>query len=63
MPATAIAAISHAFRRSEIRAKFRELAGTVLTAEGAAAVEAAIDRCEDWSSVAELPALLRREGK
>ena len=48
------------FGEDEIRAKFRELAGTVLTPDGAAAVEAAIDRCEEWQSVAELPALLRR---
>jgi hypothetical protein len=48
------------FGQDEIRAKFRQLAGTVLTPDGAAAVEAAVDRCEAWDSVAELPALLRR---
>jgi 2-methylcitrate dehydratase PrpD len=51
------------FGEEEIRVKFRELAGTVLTPDGAAAVEAAVDRCEEWPSVAELPALLRRGGR
>ena len=51
------------FAESEIRAKFRELAGTVLTADGAAAVERAIDRVEEWTSVGELPDLLRRSGR
>jgi 2-methylcitrate dehydratase PrpD len=48
------------FGEDEIRAKFRQLASTVLTPEGAAAVETAVDRCEEWSSVADLPELLRR---
>ena len=48
------------FEESEIRGKFRELAGTVLTDEGAHEVELAVDRCEEWASVGELPALLRR---
>jgi 2-methylcitrate dehydratase PrpD len=47
------------FSEAEIRGKFRELAATVLTPESAAAVEAAVDRCEEWRSVGELPALLR----
>jgi 2-methylcitrate dehydratase PrpD len=51
------------FSEPEIRAKFRELAGTVLTAAGARAVEQAVDRVEDWTSVAELPELLRRYGR
>ena len=46
-----------------IRDKFRELAGVVLTAEGVAAVEAAVDRCEQWSSISELTNLLRRYGR
>lgn len=46
-----------------IREKFRELAGVVLTAEGVAAVEAAVDRCEQWSSISELLELLRRYGR
>ena len=37
------------FSEAEIRAKFRELAGTVLTPDGAAEVERAVDRCEEWT--------------
>ena len=51
------------FAESEIREKFRELAGTVLTAEGAKNVEAAVDNCEQWTSLRELTALLRRFGR
>jgi 2-methylcitrate dehydratase PrpD len=54
---------SEPFAESELRAKFRELAGTVLTAEGAAQVETAVDRCEEWTSLAELTGLLRRYGR
>ncbi|MGD9615615.1 MAG: MmgE/PrpD family protein [Alphaproteobacteria bacterium] len=50
------------FSEAEIRAKFRELAGTVLTDSGIREVERAIDRVEEWASVAELPELLRRSG-
>ena len=46
-----------------IRETFRELAGVVLTAEGVAAVEAAVDRCDQWSSISELLDLLRRYGR
>ena len=51
------------FAESEIRDKFRELAATVLTQEGTADVERAVDRCEEWTDVAELTALLRRSGR
>jgi hypothetical protein len=51
------------FAEAEIRDKFRELAGTVLTPEGITAVERAVDRCDDWRSVDELTALLRRHGR
>lgn len=51
------------FPEFRIRDKFRELAGVVLTAEGVAAVEAAVDRCEQWSSIGELTELLRRHGR
>jgi 2-methylcitrate dehydratase PrpD len=51
------------FAESEIRAKFRELAETVLTAEGAIAVEQAVDRCDQWTSLAELTQLLRRHSR
>jgi len=46
-----------------IRAKFRELAGVVLTPEGVSRVEAAVERCEDWQSVDELTGLLDRHGR
>jgi 2-methylcitrate dehydratase PrpD len=51
------------FAEAEIRAKFRELAETVLVPEGAAQVERAIDRSEEWSSIAELTELCRRYGR
>jgi len=50
------------FAESEIRAKFRQLAGAVLTPAGVAKVEAAVDYCEEWRSVRELPELLRSMG-
>src|SRR3954463_10819133 len=42
------------FSEAEIRAKFRELAGTVLTEEGAREVEQAVDRVEEWADIAKL---------
>ncbi len=51
------------FAEPELRAKFRELAETVLTPEGATRVEAAVDRCEEWTSLAELTDLFRRYGR
>ena len=51
------------FTEAEIRAKFRELAGVVLTPEGVPLVEDAVDRSDDWESVGELTALLRRHGR
>jgi hypothetical protein len=51
------------FEESEIRDKFRELAGTVLTPAGVADVERAVDRCEDWTTVGDLTELLRRSGR
>jgi 2-methylcitrate dehydratase PrpD len=51
------------FAESEIREKFRELAGGVLTPEGVAQIEHAIDRSEQWSSVRELTGPLRRHGR
>jgi 2-methylcitrate dehydratase PrpD len=50
------------FAESEIRGKFRELAGVVLRPEGVRGVENAVDRCEEWQSIAELTELLRRDG-
>jgi 2-methylcitrate dehydratase PrpD len=51
------------FAEAEIREKFRELAGVVLTYEGAAQVEQAIDRTEEWQSLGELTQLFRRHGR
>ena len=45
------------------RDKFRELAATVLTPQGTRDVEAAVDRCDEWTSVGELTELLRRSGR
>jgi 2-methylcitrate dehydratase PrpD len=45
---------------AEIRAKFRDLAGRALTAQGLDEVESAIDRLEQWTSAADLTDLLRR---
>jgi 2-methylcitrate dehydratase PrpD len=50
------------YQESEIREKFRELAGLVLTREGVVAVEQAIDRCDHWTSVRELTDQLRQYG-
>lgn len=51
------------FAESEIRDKFRELAGTVLTSDGTRQVESLVDRCEEWTSVAELPDLLHHNAR
>jgi 2-methylcitrate dehydratase PrpD len=51
------------YEESEIRAKFRELAGVVLTLEGITGIERAVDRCEQWASVRELAERLRRHGR
>ena len=51
------------FAESEIRDKFRELAGEVLTAEGLTEVEAQVQRCDDWASMRELADSLRRHGR
>jgi 2-methylcitrate dehydratase PrpD len=51
------------FAESELRAKYHELAGTVVTPEGVTSVERAVDRCEHWESIGELTALLRRYGR
>lgn len=45
---------------ADLRMKFQELAGSVLTEQGVQAAEKAIDHAEDWHSVAELTGLLRR---
>jgi 2-methylcitrate dehydratase PrpD len=48
------------YGESEIRAKFRELAGTVLPGDGPARIEELVNRCEQWASVRELTDGLRR---
>ena len=42
-----------------VRAKFRELAAAHLTPAGMDAIEAAVDRCEDWKTMGELIEPLR----
>ncbi len=51
------------FSEAELRDKFRELAGTVLSENGVAAVERAVDCCEDWPNVGELTGCLRQYGR
>jgi len=51
------------FEESELREKFHELAGVVLTPEGVAYVERAVDRCDEWPSVREFTEQLRRYGR
>lgn len=51
------------FEESEIREKFHELAGLVLTNEGVGKVEEAVDRCERWTDVRDLTGALRRYGQ
>jgi len=47
------------FAESEIRDKFRELAGLVLTPEGVAVTETLVNCIEEWTSVRELTEALR----
>jgi hypothetical protein len=42
-----------------MRQKFRQLAALVLTHEGVAVVEDALNQCEDWSHVGHLADLTR----
>jgi 2-methylcitrate dehydratase PrpD len=51
------------FDESELRDKFRELAGDVLTTEGIGCVEEAVDRSEQWTSVRQLTDLMRSHGR
>jgi hypothetical protein len=50
------------FAETELRDKFRELTGAVLTADGVGLVEQAVDRCETWDSADALTMLCRRHG-
>jgi len=51
------------YSEAEVREKFRELAAVVLMPAGIAAVEQAVDACEDWPSLAPLLDLLRRHSR
>jgi 2-methylcitrate dehydratase PrpD len=51
------------YDESEIRLKFRQLAGLALTPQGLAEVERAVDGFELWTSATELTDLLRRHGR
>jgi 2-methylcitrate dehydratase PrpD len=51
------------FAEAELREKFRELASVTVTAEGAAMVEQAVDRCDQWDNIDALTALCRRHGR
>jgi 2-methylcitrate dehydratase PrpD len=51
------------FAEAELRSKFRELAGTVLTQEGVILTEQAVDDCENWGTVDVLTTLCRRHGR
>lgn len=48
------------YDESEIRQKFRQLAGLALTPQGLSEVEDAVNRLEHWTSASELVDLLRR---
>ena len=50
------------FAEAELRDKFHELAEVVLTPEGAALAEQAIDRCEEWDDIGVLTSLCRQHG-
>jgi 2-methylcitrate dehydratase PrpD len=51
------------YDESEIRGKFRQLAGLALTPQGVGEIERAVDRFEHLTSATELTDLLRRHGR
>ncbi len=51
------------FSEAELRGKFRELAGIVLTQEGVELVEQAVDHCDEWGSLDVLTTLCHRHGR
>lgn len=51
------------YQESEIREKFRELAGLVFTADGVTDIEQAVNHCDQWTSVSVLTEQLRRCGR
>lgn len=48
------------FAEAEVRHKFRLLAGEILSPDGVAIIERAVDHCEEWKSASELSELLRQ---
>ena len=50
------------YQEAELRTKFRELAGLVLSHEGTVALEDALDRCDTWTHGHELTDMCRRYG-
>jgi len=51
------------YRESDVREKFRALAGLVLTPEGVKAVETVVDDCANWTSIDPLLKALRSHGR
>ena len=51
------------YPESEIREKFSELAGLVLTPEGVTEIERTVNRCDQWASIGALTDELRRYGR
>jgi 2-methylcitrate dehydratase PrpD len=51
------------FTEAELRNKFRDLAGTVLTQKGVRLTEQAVDHCESWANADVLTTLCRRHGR
>ena len=51
------------YPESDLREKFRELAGLVLTPQGVADIEQAVDRSDQWTGTSELTERLRRHGR
>jgi 2-methylcitrate dehydratase PrpD len=49
------------YGEGEIRSKFRDLAGLVLSADGVARIEALVDRCDQLPQLADLVDVLRRD--
>src|SRR5437763_4501702 len=54
---------SEPFSKAELRGKFRDLAGTVLTEAGAAEVEKLVDCCEEWPNISELISCCRQHSR
>jgi 2-methylcitrate dehydratase PrpD len=55
--------VGEPYKESDVREKFRGLAGLVLTPEGVKAVEIAVDDCVNWLSVDPLLKVLRGHGR